>query len=233
MNSFFPIPPIHRAGWVFIAGFAAATGLISFLGWPFFVFGSVFTLWCAYFFRDPARHTPVRAGLLVSPGDGRVVKIEPARPPAALGMEGERARISIFLSVFDVHINRIPADGTVEAEDYHFGKFLHAAHDKASEDNERNALRITLAGDHAGAGRDIAVVQIAGYIARRIVCDVKVGQAVKAGERYGLIRFGSRVDLYLPQGMAPLVAVGQYVLGGETVLADCAGTEPARMAEER
>ncbi|HYG90534.1 MAG TPA: phosphatidylserine decarboxylase [Azospirillum sp.] len=222
--------PIHRAGWPFIAIFAVVSLVLGLvvappLGW----LGLVLTAWCVYFFRDPERVTPAREGLLVSPADGRVTMIVPAVPPPELGMGPEpRTRISIFLNVFNVHVNRVPADGTVVAADYHPGAFLNAALDKASEENERMAIRQRLAD-----GREIAYVQIAGLVARRIICTLKAGQAVKAGERFGLIRFGSRTDIYLPDGVAPLVCVGQLAVGGETVLADLNSTEPQRVGEIR
>ena len=176
------------------------------------------TLWCIYFFRDPPRVTPVREGLVVAPADGRVSQITTAAPPHELGL-GDKPlpRISIFMSVFDCHVNRSPVAGQVEKIVYQPGKFLNADLDKASEDNERNSLVI------ATAGTRIAVVQIAGLVARRIVCFVKEGQPVGAGERFGMIRFGSRLDVYLPPDTAPLVAVGQTAIAGETVLADLHG----------
>jgi phosphatidylserine decarboxylase len=216
--------PIHRAGWPFIAIFAVVTVILAWiapwLGW----LGLIATLWCVYFFRDPRRMVPQRAGLVVSPADGRVSMIIPAMPPPELEMgDAPLLRISIFLNVFNVHVNRVPADGTVVLAAYHPGKFLSASLDKASEVNERMAIRYRLTD-----GREMAFVQIAGLVARRIVCDVINGQALKAGERYGLIRFGSRVDVYLPAGTVPLVVVGQTAIGGETVLADFASAEPAR-----
>ncbi len=216
--------PIHRAGWPFIAVFAIATVLLAWvapwLGW----LGLIATLWCVYFFRDPHRVVPQRQGLVVSPADGHVSMIAPAVPPPELEMGATPLpRISIFLNIFDVHVNRVPADGTVVLAAYHPGKFVNASLDKASDVNERMAIRYRLAD-----GREMAFVQIAGLVARRIVCDVINGQALKAGERYGLIRFGSRVDVYLPPGTAPLVAVGQTAIGGETVLADFASAEPPR-----
>ncbi|MFT8672043.1 phosphatidylserine decarboxylase [Acetobacter orientalis] len=170
---------------------------------------------CLYFFRDPERQTPVRADVAVAPADGRIVSIEKVAPPAELDMGTTPVwRIATFLSVLDVHVNRIPAAGTVTRIAYHPGQFLNASLDKASELNERNALSLTLPD-----GRMIAVVQIAGLIARRIVCSVSEGTKLEAGERFGLIRFGSRTDLYLPPGVEPLVAVGQTMIGGETVMA--------------
>ncbi len=207
--------PIHRAGWPFIAIFAAVTILLWWLWLPLGLAGVVLTLWCAYFFRDPPRVTPVRDGLVVAPADGRVSQVTSATPPRELGL-GEKPlpRISIFMSVFDCHVNRSPVSGKVEKIVYQPGKFFNADLDKASVDNERNALVITIPG-----GR-IAVVQIAGLVARRIVCFVRMGQPIGAGERFGMIRFGSRVDVYLPEGVPPLVAVGQTATAGETVLAD-------------
>jgi phosphatidylserine decarboxylase len=223
------IAPIHSAGWVFIAIAAAATVLLSWLWPPLGWVGAAATAWVAYFFRDPDRVTPTRAGLVVSPADGRVQPILRAPPPAELGMGAEPlTRISIFLNVFDVHINRVPADGEVVAINYRPGKFINAAMDKASEDNERMSVRM-----RSGDGREIAFVQIAGLVARRIVCDLKPGQPVLAGKRFGLIRFGSRVDVYLPDGVAPLVVAGQRAVAGETVLADLASSEPARIGEVR
>ncbi|OUJ15555.1 phosphatidylserine decarboxylase [Acetobacter orientalis] len=170
---------------------------------------------CLYFFRDPERQTPARADVAVAPADGRIVSIEKVAPPAELDMGTTPVwRIATFLSVLDVHVNRIPAAGTVTRIAYHPGQFLNASLDKASELNERNALSLTLPD-----GRMIAVVQIAGLIARRIVCSVSEGTKLEAGERFGLIRFGSRTDLYLPPGVEPLVAVGQTMIGGETVMA--------------
>jgi phosphatidylserine decarboxylase len=180
----------------------------------------------AYFFRDPTRVTPLRDGLVVAPADGRISSIDMVRPPPELGLGGEeRQRISIFLSVFDVHINRSPIAGRISRSIYVPGKFLNAALDKASEDNERRSLVIT----HA-SGAEIAVVQIAGFIARRIVTFRGEGSSIGVGERFGLIRFGSRVDVFLPPGRTGLVAVGQRAVGGETVLADLKSSEPEREA---
>lgn len=223
------IVPIHRAGWPFLAIAAAAT-LAGFWAYPpvGWVLAGV-ALWVAYFFRDPDRVTPVRPGLVISPADGRVQAITRAAPPAELGIgEAERPRISIFLNVFDVHVNRFPVDGTVTAAHYRPGKFLNASLDKASVDNERMSLAIGLPD-----GRDVAVVQIAGLIARRIICEAAQGSTARAGARYGLIRFGSRVDVYLPDGTEPLVAVGQRAVAGETVLAELDGSEAARLGEVR
>jgi len=216
--------PINRAGWPFIAGFAVVT-LIFFALWaPLGWIGLVLTLWCVYFFRDPPRTVPLRKGLMVSPADGRVTMIVPAVPPPELGMGTDpMLRVSIFLNVFNVHVNRVPIEGTVVKSAYHPGKFLSASMDKASDVNERAAVRLKMTD-----GREIAFVQIAGLVARRIITTLKDGQEVRTGERYGLIRFGSRLDIYLPRDAEPLVIVGQTAIGGETILADFAGTEPAR-----
>jgi phosphatidylserine decarboxylase len=222
----------HPAGRVFIGLFAVGAFFLHYVGGIIFVISLVLTAWCAYFFRDPTRTTPRRVGLIISPADGRVVAIKELVPDADLGLGDEaRSRISIFLNIFDVHVNRIPADGIVRARQYRQGKFFNASLDKASEHNERMALTLQLTGDHPYENRLLGVVQIAGLIARRILCATEEGETVKAGERYGIIRFGSRVDIYLPPGLPPHVVVGQYMIGGETVLADCASTEPARHGE--
>jgi phosphatidylserine decarboxylase len=217
--------PIHRAGWPFIAAFAGASALLAFwqpaAGW----LGLVATLWCVYFFRDPRRVAPQRDGLIVSPADGIVSMIVQSAPPAELEMgPAPMLRISIFLNIFNVHVNRAPSDGVVVRAAYRPGKFLNASLDKASELNERMAVRLKLKD-----GRELAFVQIAGLVARRILCTIAEGQIVRTGERYGLIRFGSRVDLYLPPDIQPLVVVGQTAIGGETVLADLAGSEAPRV----
>jgi phosphatidylserine decarboxylase len=209
------LAPPHRAGYVFILGgiLAAFLGLIF---WhPIAWLGLIFTLFCLYFFRDPERVPPPRADVFLAPADGLVVHVDSAAPPEELGLgAAPRPRVAIFLSVLDVHVNRIPFAGVISRIAYRPGKFVSAARDKAADENERNALAITLA-----SGEEIAVVQIAGLIARRIVCEVAVGQAVLPGQRFGIIRFGSRTDLYLPQGSVPLVAAGQRMIGGETVIA--------------
>jgi phosphatidylserine decarboxylase len=210
------LAPPHPAGRPFIIGgvVALVLGLIfaHWLAW----LGLAFTLFCLYFFRDPERVTPGRPGLVVAPADGRVVSIAAVAPPPELNLgDAPRWRVAIFLSVLDVHVNRMPVDGTITAIAYRHGKFVNASLDKASTDNERNAIGIRLAD-----GRSIAVVQIAGLIARRILCDVHEGEMLSAGVRFGIIRFGSRTDLYLPEGVRPLVAEGQTMIGGETVIAD-------------
>ncbi len=220
---------IHLAGWPFIFAFLVLTVVSGLIWMPNFVIGGILTVWCVYFFRDPDRATPSRPGLIVSPADGKVSQIVPAIPPVELEMPNEPLeRISIFMNVFDVHVNRIPVDGEVATLGYRPGKFFNAAFDKASEQNERQAIRIT-----TSDGRDIAVVQIAGLIARRILCALDRGQRVRAGERFGMIRFGSRLDVYLPKGVAPLVTVGQTAVAGETVLADFGSDEADRGGEIR
>ncbi len=221
--------PIHREGWPFIALFAIAAVLLGLLWEPLGWLGLVATGWCAYFFRNPDRVTPSRAGLVISPADGVICMVGHAVPPAELGMGSEpRMRVSVFMSVFDVHVNRVPIDGRVVKIAYKPGKFVNAALDKASEDNERMAVRLEMAD-----GREVAFVQIAGLVARRIKCDLSEGQEVTAGQRFGLIRFGSRVDVYLPDGVSPLVACGQRMIAGETVLADLESGEAARAGEVR
>jgi phosphatidylserine decarboxylase len=207
--------PISPEGYPFIGAFAFVS-LIQFWLWtPLGWLGCILTLWCVYFFRDPPRVTPVRDGIVVAPADGRISMVTSAAPPHELGM-GDKLlpRVSIFMSVFDCHINRSPMAGKIERIVYQPGKFINADLDKASADNERNSLVI-------GTGNtQVAVVQIAGLVARRIVCFVREGQPLGAGERFGMIRFGSRLDVYLPEGVTPQVAVGQIATAGETVLAD-------------
>lgn len=212
------LAPPHRAGQPFIAAAAAVAVVGVFTGHGVFWLGLIATLFCLYFFRDPERVAPPRPGLVVSAADGRVVSVQMATPPSELGLGlAPRWRVATFLSVLNVHVNRVPADGTVTRIAYHAGRFLNASVDKASDENERNALAIHLTG-----GRDLAVVQIAGLIARRILCDVRQGDVLRAGDRFGIIRFGSRTDIYLPVGVTPLVAVGQTMVGGETVIASLA-----------
>jgi phosphatidylserine decarboxylase len=217
------LAPIHPQGYPFIGGFALASLILFFLWTPLGWIGTVATAWCAYFFRDPVRITPLREGLVVSPADGRVSRVVNAVPPPELGLsERPLPRISIFMSVFDCHVNRSPMSGRIERMVYRAGKFVNADLDKASEDNERNALII------ATARVRIGVVQIAGLVARRIVPFVREGQSIVAGDRIGMIRFGSRLDVYLPEGGRALVAEGQTAIAGETVLADLAGTDAGR-----
>ena len=225
---------IHPDGWLFIGLFAVVTGGLGYLGEPYFFIGLVLTGWCVYFFRDPARVTPARPGLIVAPADGRIIAIQEVIPDSGLGLDGEtRTRISIFLNIFDVHVNRSPIDGNVVHAFYRRGKFFNASLDKASSFNERMSLALEMTGSHPYAGKKIGVVQIAGLIARRIVCTVKTGHQLRAGERFGIIRFGSRADIYLPPGLQPLVVVGQRAVAGETILADCMSNEAARQGEVR
>ncbi|WP_300582121.1 phosphatidylserine decarboxylase [Marivita sp.] len=210
------IKPMHPEGRKFVAIFAAVT-LVLFaiedvLGW----IGVGLTVWCYYFFRDPERVTPDAPGLVISPADGVVSLIEPAVPPRELGLPEEAlTRVSVFMSVFNCHVNRAPVAGKVEKIAYKPGKFLNASLDKASEDNERNSLVVRMADD-----RILTVTQIAGLVARRIVSFTQEGAVLDRGERFGLIRFGSRLDIYLPEGVEPSVKIGQTMIAGETVIAD-------------
>lgn len=215
--------PVHREGWPFVAAFAAGAIVLGWLWEPLFYLGVALTAWCAYFFRDPQRITPVDDDLVISPADGKVSSVGPAVPPQELELgDREMTRVSIFMDVFSVHINRAPARGTVKTIAYRSGKFLNADLDKASSENERNGLVID--GPHGEMG----VVQIAGLVARRILCWSKEGDELATGQRFGLIRFGSRVDVYLPQGAVPRVAIGQIAIAGETIIADFNGrTETA------
>jgi phosphatidylserine decarboxylase len=218
------LTPIHPEGYPFIGGFALVSLILFWLWTPLGWLATLATLWCAYFFRDPPRVTPVRDGIVVAPADGRVSQVANAVAPKELDL-GDRPlpRISIFMSVFDCHVNRSPVAGRIERMAYRAGKFLSADLDKASEDNERNAFVIA-----TGTGQRIAVIQIAGLVARRIVPFTREGEAVAAGQRIGMIRFGSRVDVYLPEGSRWLAAEGQAAIAGETVLADLKTTEAGR-----
>jgi len=217
--------PIHREGYPFIGVFALAS-LVLFIIWsPLGWLGTLATAWCAFFFRDPPRVTPIGDRIIVAPADGKISQVTQAVPPRELAANlGDRplARVSIFMSVFDCHVNRSPASGRIERMVYTPGKFINADLDKASEDNERNSL-IIVCGDAR-----IGVVQIAGLVARRIVPFVQQGNSISAGERIGMIRFGSRVDVYLPDGVRPLVAEGQTALAGETVIAELGRSGEAR-----
>lgn len=217
--------PIHREGWRFVAIAGAVTAVLYWFDLDFLaLLALVITLWCAYFFRDPERVTPLRSGLVISPADGRISAIESVVPPPELDLPRENfTRISVFMNVFDVHINRSPVDARIAHIAYVPGKFLSADLDKASVDNERQALTLEL-----DDGRRLGVVQIAGLVARRIVKFVNDGDMLKAGERFGLIRFGSRVDVYLPAGVNALVVVGQRAVAGETVFADFDSAETER-----
>jgi len=218
------LAPIHGEGLPFIGAFALLSLVLFWIWSPLGWIGTLFTGWCAYFFRDPPRVTPVRDGIVVAPADGRVSRIINAVPPAELGLGVKPlTRVSIFMSVFDCHVNRSPVSGRIERIAYHAGTFINADLDKASENNERNGLVITTPN-----GARIGVVQIAGLIARRIVSFVREGVTIGAGERFGMIRFGSRVDVYLPDGVRPIVAEGQTAIAGETVLADLRALDPGR-----
>ena len=217
------LAPIHPEGYIFLAGFIVATLILGWIWGPLGWIGAVATLWCAYFFRDPARVTPLRSDLVVSPADGRVCAVGYAVPPPDLGLGGTAVpRVSIFMSVFDCHVNRAPIEGRVTKISYQPGIFLNADLDKASEDNERNGLVIESAAGVFG------VVQIAGLIARRIVCFTHEGAQLLAGDRFGLIRFGSRVDVYMPLDTRIVVGMDSRCVAGETVLALTGGSEPAR-----
>lgn len=210
------VPPMHPAGRPFVAGAAAASLLARRLSRRLGLLGFVLTGAIAWFFREPKRVTPTRPGLAVAAADGTVSHVVLASPPPELGLgEREMLRVSVFLSVFDVHVQRLPVSGVVERVEYRPGKFLSADLDKASEDNERNSVLMSTVD-----GQEVVVVQIAGLVARRIVCQVTAGEKARAGETYGLIRFGSRVDLYLPTASRVLVEPGQRTIGGETVLAE-------------
>jgi phosphatidylserine decarboxylase len=215
--------PIHPEGRVFIAAFAIVAFILFLIWQPLGWIGTAATIWCALFFRDPDRVTPLRDGLVVSGADGVVCDVREATPPPELGLgAAPLPRVAVFMNVFDVHVNRAPVGGRVAKIAYTAGKFLNADLDKASEDNERNALVIEC--PHGQVG----VVQIAGLVARRIVCFVREQDTLAAGQRFGLIRFGSRVDHYLPAGTVPLVGVGQRAVAGETVIADLAGAGETR-----
>lgn len=223
------LAPPHPAGHPFILGGVALAAVGLLLWHPLTWLGVIFALFCAFFFRDPERVTPSAPGLVVAPADGRVVSVAELAPPAELGLPAQPVwRIGIFLSVLDVHVNRFPADGTVLRVVYRPGQFLSAGDPRAGEANERNGLVL-----ETEDGGPVAVVQIAGQIARRIVCFASAGEAARAGQRFGLIRFGSRVDVYLPPGIAPRVIEGQRTVGGETVLADMAAAAQAPVRGER
>lgn len=220
------VKPMHPEGWRFVAIFGAVTLVLFWVWEPLGWIGLGLTVWCYYFFRDPIRSVPLDEGLIVSPADGVISLIEHAVPPEELGMGPEALlRVSVFMNVFNCHVNRMPVAGQIDAIAYRPGKFLNASLDKASSDNERNSLAIKLAD-----GRKVAVVQIAGLVARRIVCFTRVGQSLRMGDRFGLIRFGSRLDVYLPEGVEPQVALGQTMVAGETVIADLTRALPARLA---
>ncbi len=219
------LSPIHTDGYKFVGIFAAVTALLYLIHPTLGHIGLVLTLWCAYFFRNPKRVTPIKEGLIVSPADGMVCLIKKCVPPQEYGMgEEPRFRVSIFLNVFDVHVNRVPLHGKIEKIIYHPGKFINASLDKASDDNERQTIVLA----HNNTTK-IAFTQIAGLIARRIRCDVVEGEEVATGQVYGLIRFGSRMDVYLPVDTHPLVIEGQRMVSGETVIADLTSAETQRV----
>ncbi|MCP4924298.1 MAG: phosphatidylserine decarboxylase [bacterium] len=224
-------PFIHPEGWIFVAIFATCAALLNMLSSLLGVLGWVLTAWCIYFFRNPIRVVPNREGLIVSPADGKICGIvEEVEPPAELGLDPKEkwTRVSIFLNVFDVHVNRVPIQGEITHSHYHPGKFFNASFDKASALNERQSLVVKVNNKIS-----IPFVQIAGLIARRIRCDINVGDKVETGSLFGLIRFGSRMDVYLPKGVTPLVIKGQRAVGGETILADLTSKEKARDGTER
>lgn len=207
---------IHKEGYLFVAVFAIVTFVLSSFSQVFFVIGLAMTGWCVYFFRNPDRHTPIIKDAVISAADGIIQSIDEAPAPSELGLgSSDMLKISVFLNVMNVHVNRIPVDGKIVGLHYNPGKFFNASLDKASTHNERQSILI-----ESTSGEKVACVQIAGLIARRIVCDLEEGDKVEAGSRFGIIRFGSRVDIYLPRKTIPLVCVGQSVIGGETVLAN-------------
>lgn len=215
--------PMHKEGRKFVAIFAAIAIILGLIWQPLFWIGAGITVWCYYFFRDPVRLIPQQVGLVISPADGVVSLISDVVPPVELELgEAPLTRVSVFMNVFNCHVNRAPMAGKITQIAYHKGKFVNASLDKASEHNERNGLTI-----ENTEGVRIGVVQIAGLVARRIVCFVKVGDMIGRGHRFGLIRFGSRLDIYLPQGVHPAVCVGQTAVAGETVLADLTSADAA------
>jgi len=212
--------PINKAGYPFIAIFAAIAVILHILWEPAGVLGALLTAWCVYFFRDPERITPIGDKLVICPADGVVQSVVKAAPPPELDMGADpMTRVAVFMNVFNVHVNRSPITGIVSAKHYRPGRFFNASLDKASEFNERMSLKVK-----ADDGTEIAFVQIAGLVARRILCYVDTGAPLRAGERFGLIRFGSRVDIYLPDGVQPLVIEGQTTVAGETMIADLSRT---------
>ena len=216
------LPNIHNEGWKFVGIFAAITALLAMIWQPLGWIGLVLTVWCFYFFRDPERVTPDKPDLVVSPADGTIQMITKVKAPEELGLgDAKFTRVSVFMSVFNVHVNRAPAEGKILKSVYVPGKFLNATLDKASKDNERQILAMKTKG-----GKTLCFVQIAGLVARRILCEATEGMEYKAGERFGLIRFGSRLDVYLPEGVEPQVCLGQTMVAGETVIADFGSNAP-------
>ncbi len=224
--------PVHPAGWPFIAAFAFVTIILSFLSTFLGIIGLLVTIWCLYFFRNPVRSVPQRDGLMVSPADGRVTGITkgvslPVEIEDSNADEKNWTRVSVFLSVFNVHVNRIPLKGKVKQVIYHPGQFLNASFDKASDLNERSTTYVEVS-----KTQSYAFVQIAGLVARRIINELTEKDPVETGQYMGLIRFGSRLDIYLPKGVNPLVSLGQTAIAGETVIADFKSKEKARDAKE-
>ena len=215
------LTPIHPGGIPFIALFLILTIIIGWFWTPLYYAGFTLTLWCIYFFRNPSRTTPILLGpnknnLITSPADGTVIEISKINPTDDIGLpEGKWTRICIFMNVFDVHVNRSPMSGLITYKKYIPGSFFNASLDKASEENERLILNMDTEN-----GKKIAFVQIAGLVARRIICDVDIGHSLKAGEIFGLIRFGSRVDIYFPSEVSVMVLKGQKMIAGETIIAD-------------
>jgi phosphatidylserine decarboxylase len=215
------ITPIHPAGIPFIAIFLVFTIIIGWLWSPLFFVGLVLTVWCVYFFRNPERFTPLLSGanknnLIISPADGKVIEVSKITPDEELGLpDGNWTRVCVFMNVFDVHVNRSPMSGQITYKNYIPGAFFNASMDKASSDNERLIL-----GMDTENGKKIAFVQIAGLVARRIICDVDIGSHLKSGDIFGIIRFGSRVDIYFPSEASIKVLVGQKMIAGETIIAD-------------
>lgn len=211
--------PVHREGLPIIAGFLLTTVVLWLLWLPLGLFGLAISAWCIGFFRDPDRVVPEDPGVIVSPADGKLLPITIAPPPAELAMGDEsRTRLSIFMNILNVHVNRIPADGTILRTRYRPGRFFNASFDKASENNERLSVLMKLDG-----GEELVVVQIAGLIARRIRSTIDSGDVVRRGDRFGIIRFGSRVDIYLPPNAEVCVAAGEHLTAGETVIARLGG----------
>ena len=212
--------PVHPAGWPFIFIFVVASVLLSVLWVPFVLPGTLLCLWCVYFFRNPVRTTPVTDNYVVAPADGRVLSTDVAPLPAELDLPaGKWRRIAIFMNVFDVHVNRAPVAGHIVDTNYHAGKFFNASLDKSAEENERQNIVMQTA-----AGQKVGIVQIAGLLARRIILESAVGDELANGQQFGIIRFGSRVDLWLPADTPVLVVAGQRTVAGETILADLSGT---------
>jgi phosphatidylserine decarboxylase len=214
--------PVHREGYPFIAAFFIGSLVLGLIADPLFWIGIILTFWCVYFFRDPERHTPIDNDLVISPADGKVSSVGEVVPPSELALgTAPMLRISVFMNVFDCHVNRAPMAGRVARVNYRKGSFVNAELDKASSENERNG--IVLSTNHG----EIGVVQIAGLVARRILCWSQPDEELQAGERFGLIRFGSRLDVYLPAGAAPRVSIGQTAIAGETVIAEFASAKGA------